>query len=378
MPLIAADNFFGLGAVLFGLASLGFWIDRLALGRRTSGVLWVLVTGMALSHFGVVPYSAPTFDFVGGNVVSLAIPLLLFKADLRRIVRESGRVIVTFGVASIATVVGALLGYYLTDLGEAGAQAAGMFAAGFIGGSMNFLAVAQIVEMDKVEFAAALSGSTVASIIALLLLITIPSIRWIARFLPPRASRPADVAELPAEHAAEPPRVRLLHITGAMALSFAICTLSAAVASLLGHPSYAILYVTIFTILVANLAPRLMQKLEGEFEIGMILMYVFFAMVGCTTSYAQFAGPAAIYFLFAMIVIVTHIVIVLGMARLLKVDLPEAIVASGAALMGPAVTAAIAISQGWRSLVTPAVMTGVLGYVIGTFIGVALAGFLAH
>jgi uncharacterized membrane protein len=77
-----------------------------------------------------------------------------------------------------------------------------------------------------------------------------------------------------------------------------------------------------------------------------------------------------------MFIIVLHIVIVLGMARLMKVDLAEAVVASGAALVGPAVTAAIAISQGWRTLVTPAIMVGVLGYVIGTFVGVAVAAFL--
>jgi uncharacterized membrane protein len=67
---------------------------------------------------------------------------------------------------------------------------------------------------------------------------------------------------------------------------------------------------------------------------------------------------------------------VLGVAKLMKIDLAEAIVASGAALVGPAVTAAIAISQGWRTLVTPAIMCGIFGYVIGTFIGVAVSKFL--
>jgi uncharacterized membrane protein len=84
-----------------------------------------------------------------------------------------------------------------------------------------------------------------------------------------------------------------------------------------------------------------------------------------------------LYFFYGMFIIVLHIIIVLGAAKLMKVDLAEAVVASGAALVGPAVTAAIAVSQGWRSLVTPAIMTGVFGYVIGTFIGVALAAFLA-
>jgi len=75
--------------------------------------------------------------------------------------------------------------------------------------------------------------------------------------------------------------------------------------------------------------------------------------------------------------VLVHIIIVLAAAKFMKADLSEAVVASGAALVGPAVTAAIAISQGWRSLITPAIMVGIFGYVIGTFIGVAVSAFLA-
>jgi uncharacterized membrane protein len=77
-----------------------------------------------------------------------------------------------------------------------------------------------------------------------------------------------------------------------------------------------------------------------------------------------------------MFIIITHLVIVLLAAKLLKVDLAEAVVASAAALVGPAVTAAIATSRGWRTLVTPGIMCGIFGYVIGTFIGVSVTAIL--
>ena len=119
-----------------------------------------------------------------------------------------------------------------------------------------------------------------------------------------------------------------------------------------------------------------MDELEGEFELGMIFMYLFFAMVGSSTNFTGFASSAFTLFMYGMFIVSVHIVIVLAAAKLMKVDLAEAIVASGAALVGPAVTAAIAISQGWRNLVTPAIMVGIFGYVIGTFIGVAVTAFL--
>ena len=109
----------------------------------------------------------------------------------------------------------------------------------------------------------------------------------------------------------------------------------------------------------------------------MIFMYLFFAMVGSSTNATAFLGPAMILFVYGMLIITVHLVVVLIVAKLIKVDLAEAIVASGAALVGPAPTAAIAISQGWRSLITPGIMCGIFGYAIGTFVGVLVFEFLS-
>lgn len=99
-------------------------------------------------------------------------------------------------------------------------------------------------------------------------------------------------------------------------------------------------------------------------------------MVGSSTNATAFIGSAMSLFVYGMMIIIIHLSVLLLVAKLLKVDLAEAIIASGAALVGPAPTAAIAISQGWRSLVTPGIMCGILGYAIGTFIGVLVFQFL--
>ncbi len=377
MPLISADNVFAMGAVLFGLAYLGFWIDKHPLGKKTSGVVWVLVAGMLLSNFRIIPYTSPAYDFVGGYMVSLAIPLLLFKADLRKIIRESGKVIITFLVATAATVAGAVIGFLVMDLGEIGPKVAGVYTGGYVGGAVNFLAVSQVVEMTETEFTTAISASSFVSILALMILIALPSIKWVVKFLPLAATDSLDDEEKQALQQEPRPRVRLRHITGALTLSFGICAVSGAIGDMTGLTQYNILFVTVLTLLVANLFPRLLRDLEGEFELGMILMYLFFAMVGSSTNFSDFASAALTLFFYGMFIIFIHLVIVLVVAKLLKVDLAEAVVASGAALVGPAVTAAIAISQGWRTLVTPAIMVGIFGYVIGTFIGVAVSALLA-
>ena len=374
--MIADDNVFALGAVLFGLAWLGFWIDTHPIGRKTSGVVWVLGAGMLLSNTGLIPLTSPAYDFVGGSLVPLAIPLLLLKGDLRKIFRESGGVMISFCIAASATVAGVMVGFVLLDLGDIGPKVAGVYTGGWIGGAVNFLAVSKAVEMTPSEFSVAISASSVVSITALLLLIVIPSVKFITRFFPSYESdHPAILDVQLSDDAA--PAFRLTHICGALAMSFIICAVAQGIAVALNMTQYSILFITLLTIAVANSFPAAMNKLEGEFEVGMLLMYLFFAAVGAGTDAITFVSNALNLFFFGMIIIIVHLTLVLLGARLLKIDLAEAIIASGAALVGPAPTAAIAISKGWKELVTPGIMCGIFGYVIATFIGVSVTALLS-
>ena len=375
MSLIPADNVFALGAILFCVAWLAFLIDTKPIGKKTSGVIWALGVSMLLSNTGIIPFSSPTYDFVGGSLVPLAIPLLLLKGDLRRIFRESGGVMIFFCIASMATVAGAVIGFYIMDLGEIGPKVAGVYTGGWIGGAVNVLAVSQAVEMTTQEFSVAISASSVVSMSALMLLIAIPSIGLIKRMVPTQVDKSAQVLSIEPEQD-ETPTLQLTHISGALALSFIICALAQSIAQWLQLTQYSILFITILTIAVANAFPGKMAGLKGDFELGMLLMYLFFVAVGAGTDAISFIASAFHLFVYGMLIIIIHLVLVLFAARVMKVDMAEAIVASSAALVGPAVTAAIATSKGWKHLVTPGIMCGVFGYVIGTFIGVTVTAVL--
>tara|TARA_X000001036_G_scaffold102579_1_gene95822 strand:- start:271 stop:1398 length:1128 start_codon:yes stop_codon:yes gene_type:complete len=374
--MITADNIFAIGALLFGLAWLGFWIDVSPLGKKTSGVIWVLVVGMILSNIGAVPLKSPVYDFVGGNLVPLAIPLLLFKADLRDIFTKSGAVMVTFLIASCATVMGVMLGFFMLDLGEIGPKVAGVYAGAWIGGAVNMLAVSQAVQMTPNEFSLSISASSLVSILALYFLLTIPSINFISRWISNDGGSFEQQPDNISESVKEGNDFILSHVSGALALSFLICWISKSVSETFGYGQYSILVITTLTLLFANIFPQILKDLRGDFEIGMLLMYLFFAVVGAGTDATAFISNAPLLFIYGLIIIFIHLSVVLFFARLLKIELPEAIIASGAALVGPAPTAAIASSKGWRHLITPGIMCGIFGYAIATFIGVSITAYL--
>ncbi len=68
---------------------------------------------------------------------------------------------------------------------------------------------------------------------------------------------------------------------------------------------------------------------------------------------------------------------VLVAARVFRWDLAEVVIGSAAAIVGPAAGAGIASAKGWRTLITPAISVGILGYVIANFIGVAIYRLLS-
>ena len=96
---------------------------------------------------------------VSDLLVPAAIPLLLFKANIRHIVHESGPMLIAFFIGVAGATAGALLGYKLLPLGQESAELAGVFTATYTGGSMNFVAVSKAVGFDaSSQYAAAMAA----------------------------------------------------------------------------------------------------------------------------------------------------------------------------------------------------------------------------
>jgi uncharacterized membrane protein len=242
---------------------------------------------------------------------------------------------------------------------------------------VNFLAVSRAVGVTPEEFSSAMGAGSPVSNIALLLLVLIPSTPLVVRFIPSRVIEEAEAVRRHETGDREPVPLVPAHIIGVFAAGFALCAASNYLAELVGHPEFAVLIISVLALAVANLFPDRMAAVKGEFEMRMILMYVFFAAVGAGTDASVFLVTAMHYFFYGLFIIAVHFLIVLGAAKAFRLDLADVTVGSAAALVGPAVTAAIATSQGLRHLVTPGILCGVLGYAIGTFIGVALTALLS-
>ena len=378
LPLIGPDQDFAIWAVLIALAGFGFWCERFPWGRKYSGVMLLITAAIVLANLRIIPTVAPVYDVVWDYLVPIAIPLLLFEADLKRIVRESGPTLIAFMIGSATVVAGVTIGVFLFDLGPREAELAGIFTGTYIGGGLNFAAVAEATGMqDDSMLTAAVAADQVITNLHFLLIIFIPGIAWMANKYPTHHMDNAMVFD--AESEGEVHRIADLGLAGlmaALALAFAVAATGKLVANLVGMSDYSILVITMLALLIATVLPRQVEKLSGYRETGNVMMFIFLASVGAGADVWKLVETAPVLFLFASVIIIVHLVLLFGIGKILKLDLAELAMASAVCIGGPASAPALASAKGWRDLLIPGLLLGSLGYAVGSFIGVSVVEFL--
>ena len=95
-PLISSSQHWALWAILFIAAAFGLWAEKTKIGSRLSAVIVTILATFLLSNLSIIPTDAPSYDIVWSYLVPIAIPLLLFKANLRRIIKEAGPTLLAF------------------------------------------------------------------------------------------------------------------------------------------------------------------------------------------------------------------------------------------------------------------------------------------
>ncbi len=381
MSLIAADNTFALAAILLLLATFGFWAETTQIGRKISGPLIILALALVFSNIELIPHSAPMYGTVSGLLVPLAIPMLLFRADLGMVIREIGPMLKAFIASAVVIAFSIIILCLAFDFGPYEARVAGSLAGSYIGGSLNFVATAQAVELtDPNHYLAALTADTIGAVFFLALLMMLPALSWARKAMPSRyiSEDGVNLGVEMADHEKEvKPPFDVLGLGAAITVSMIICAAGSLLTDALGAAQYFILVITVLALLVANLARPLVQRFNAEFDVGTFFMYVFFATIGASADLATIAGIALPYVIMICTAIVLFIILILIVGKFLKLDLAELLIAANACILGPATAAAMAAGQRWNDLVTPGMLAGILGYSFATFIGVAVTQLLS-
>jgi len=207
MSLIPADNHMGIFAIVMVIAGLSFLAERTRIGGLLTGTVIAILSAIAAANLNIIPHQAPAYSFIFRYIVPVLIPLFLFQADLRRLLREASRTTLAFAVATLGTIAGVIIAATVLDLSHLGAAAGiepdrreaavvGLFASTYIGGSVNYAALGEMTGLnrDASFFSAATAADNLFSAVYLSLMALIPAVHWVARRFVPNAqlSAPRD------------------------------------------------------------------------------------------------------------------------------------------------------------------------------------------
>ncbi|HCU90530.1 MAG TPA: hypothetical protein DGR97_11325 [Gammaproteobacteria bacterium] len=366
--LIEPTNTWLMWAAISSIAAFGAWSDKCWLGRWLSGAVVALLGGILLSNFGVIPSEAKIYDTIYNYLLPLAIPLVLFEADLTRIFREARRVLVGFLAGALGTVVGGFLAFAIIPLSTSGAEFAAAFTAAYVGGTANLLAVGQAVGLKPGDsLAAVVAAGNLAVILYLVLLFLARNLNWITFWFKAEQNNAIEVPVLPAR--APLSAIPLLY---SLAISIVICAVGFAVQNAFDWPGLALLTITFASVLCATLFRRFFATLDCASPLGFGLLHILFVAIGASASFQAVAEFGPMLMIFATVILVTHVLFVLGAARLFGLGVDETFIASNACALGAPTAAAMALSFRRNDLAVPAMLCGVLGYAVGNFVGLAV------
>ncbi|RWR87844.1 DUF819 domain-containing protein [Cinnamomum micranthum f. kanehirae] len=338
LPLISPHDQWGTWTSLFSIAAFGLWSEKTKVGSALSGALVSTLVGLAASNLGIIACDAPAYSIVMEYLLPIAVPLLLFRADLRRVVRSTGMLLLAFLLGSVATTIGTVVAYLLVpmrSLGQDSWKIAAALMSRHIGGAVNYVAVSEALGVSSSVLAAGLAADNV------ICAMYFTSLFALASRIPAEASTSTNDSPVDTETQSSN-KLPVLQTATALATAFAICKIASYLTKL-GLKGGILPAVTAIVVVLATIFPAQFGYLAPTGEaIALILMQV-----------------------------AVHLSFILGVGKLLRFDQKLLLVASNANVGGPTTACGMATAKGWSSLIVPGILAGIFGIAIATFIGIA-------
>ncbi|MCR5481331.1 MAG: DUF819 family protein [Clostridia bacterium] len=398
-PLVGAENTWVLWAILCGCVALSIWLEqKYSWASKMSGAIIALIFALALTNLGIIPADCPTWDNVWGYVVPLAIPLLLLQCNIKKIWKESGRVLIIYLIGAIGTTLGAILAFTLLKSHiPYAAGVAAMMTGSYIGGGVNFVALSTSFNVPGEVVSATTVSDNLLMALYFFVLVAIPATAFFKKHFKHPHLDEVEAFGISEENKTLAAKywgrkeISLKDIAFAVGTSFIIVAVSGIIADFLaavipttnfffvllnGMLGNKYLIITTITMILATVKPETFGEIKGSQEIGTYLIYLFFFVIGVPASIPLIVEKSPLLLVFCAIMVLVNMIVIFVLGKIFKFNLEEIILASNANIGGPTTAAAMAISKGWTKLVAPILLVGTLGYVIGTYLGILVGNII--
>lgn len=375
----------GVLAVVIMIPVFFVWLEKKARWKVFNylpAIIWIFLTPIFLSNLEVIPRSTPIYDQFKSWAVPMFIVLMLLGINVREALKVAWRGVGVLVLGAFGIVAGAAVSFYLfrSGLPPDTWSGFGALAGSWIGGTGNLAAVAESLGTPGEMIGIVVLVDNFVYVLYFPIILTCK--RWAGpfnRFTRVSEEQVRHIAETAAPVGKKTHQVHFPHLLILLGWGFTTILAANTLAAwlppfppVLTEKTWAMLLVTTFGIF---LSATPLKNVPGSEPLSMALVYIYMTMMGAAADLRNIRG--AHWFLLAgMVCILIHLVFVILGARLLRVDVSTAAVASVAAV-GGAASAPVAAGYHREELVPVSIMLALIGYGLGNYLGVATA-FLCH
>lgn len=378
------------------LVTAGYIIFPFIIIMLFSRYKWAKAAGTVILAYavGIIPALFGLTHFDEGSVglsiqknimniaVPIAIPLMLFNCNFKLWTKSLPKTAAALGGGLAAVLIAIVSGFFLfrnsgiNDIANVSAMMTGIYT----GGTMNFNALGAALHVDS---------TTIATVLAFEMIVTFPLIMFIVgggyrlfrKLLPFKDE--ASVVETDdsgsLEHGVEQygdllrGRVFLRSLVG-LAISIGFLAIGAGLSLLItGKLNELVIILTITTLsIIASFSPKI-RNIPKTFELGMFFILVFSVVVASQFDLNSLDSGSLNIGLFLLYIIVVATLLHLLFCRLFKVSGDLYGVALVALLCSPPFVPPVVGAMGNKKVLISGIVIGLIGYAIGTYLGVALA-----
>ena len=383
----------GVLSVLCAVAAFWFLVQQVTnwkLFDYVPPLLFIYATPVILNNTGVIPGSSPVYSGLSAFALPVFIVLMLIKVNVPAAVKVMGKGVLVMLMGTAGVIVGAVVSYVAVHqwLADDAWKGIGALAGSWIGGTANMAAAAEMLGTPEDLFGLAVLADNVIYIIWLPILLGSKNIAdrfnaWTG-VSDDRLALMDAAAEIHVLEDRVPEMRDYIYLFAvAIAVTWIGATLASGIHTSMGNApdwvhdvfSESTIRILLITTIALILSTTRVSLLPNATAIGTALIYVFVAGMGARASLAGFAQAPA-FLLGALIWIFVHGAFCVLGAKLFKVDVHSAAIAS-AANIGAAASAPIVAAFHRPSLVPVSILMALLGYAIGNYLA-PLAGHLAR
>ena len=377
--------------ILFPLLIIeGF--KRWTVVQKIGTVVLAYAVGIIASLSGVFSFATPEIATTFGKLqstlmnvaVPLAIPLMLFNCDFKLWTKALPKTAWALVLGLLSVIVAAVSGYFIfrSNIPEAD-KVASMMVGIYTGGTMNFNALGAALNVDK---------SVMAIVLAFQMVITMPYIFFllgggykIFRKLLPykditcRGRKDADTVETAdvENYHNMFEKKNLIGMLKGLGLSVVFLAIGAGLALFItGELNELVVILTITTLSIIASFFKKVRELPKTFELGMFFILVFSVIVASMFNIHSVNGGSLYVGGFVLWIIGVAVILHLILCRIAKVSGDLFCVCQVGLLCSPPFVPPIAGAMKNKKVLISGIVVGLVGYAVGTYIGVFLAWVL--